>query len=103
MASSQQIRYVGLDLETTGLDHRNHEIIEIGIVTPILWAEREIYTTVVHAEQPLTQEIIDITGISQAEVDDAPDIQEVINEVADRIEWACIVGHNIHFDTEFLS
>lgn len=35
MASSQQIRYVGLDLETTGLDHRNHEIIEIGIVTPI--------------------------------------------------------------------
>ena len=22
------------DFETTGLDHRNHEIIEIGIVTP---------------------------------------------------------------------
>ena len=40
----------------------------------------------VHAEQPLTQEIIDITGITQAEVDDAPDIQEVINDVADRIE-----------------
>ena len=34
----------------------------------------------------LNQEIIDITGITQAEVDDAPGIQEVINEVADRIE-----------------
>ena len=36
MATSQTIRYVALDLETTGLDPRQHEIIEIGIVTPSL-------------------------------------------------------------------
>lgn len=35
VSSQQKVRYVGLDLETTGLDPRQHEIIEIGIVTLI--------------------------------------------------------------------
>lgn len=95
--------YVSLDLETTGLDPDVDSIIEISAVKFQGREEIDSYTTLVNPHRVLPFRIRMMCGITQNEVDNAPDFSEVIHELASFLGSHGIVGHSISFDMGFLS
>ena len=95
--------WVALDLETTGLSPQKDEIIEIGAVK---FQERrvlETYQSFVNPRRRLNDFIRGLTGITQADVDQAPSFSALGGALASFIGLAPIVGHNISFDLAFLA
>lgn len=94
--------YVALDLETTGLSAKKDRIIEIGAV---LVEEGEIidtFSTFVNPRMELPERIVEITGITQKDVDKAPEISEILTDLSDFIGDRVLLGHRILFDYSFL-
>lgn len=94
--------YVALDLETTGLDSKENKIIEIGAAKYIDGVKREIFATFVNPDVEIPEYIVELTGITNKCVKDAPKIQEVLPKLIDFIGDFPILGHNIPFDYAFL-
>lgn len=96
--------YVALDTETTGLDTKWCDIIEVGAVKYIDGKEVARYGSLVKPrELPISQFIEDLTGITNEELEDAPDCHIVIAELRDFIGVLPIVGHNVCFDSDFIN
>jgi DNA polymerase III epsilon subunit family exonuclease len=97
--------YVALDLETTGLDRDSDAIIEIGAVRfDGSGAVVETFETLVNPHVPLPPQVQDLTGISDAELAEAPPIYLVASQFQAFIGDDPLVGHNIiNFDVPFLS
>ena len=95
--------YVALDLETTGLDSEREEIIEIGAVkfqgTHVL----ETFETLVNPHRMIPAFITQLTGITQRQVDTAPPLTDVAEQLLTFLDQFPLVGHNIPFDLGFLS
>ena len=94
--------YVVFDFETTGTDVMNNGITEIGAVKIEKGKITEQFTTLVKPDYPISQEIIDLTGITPEMVKDAPTIDKVLPDFLKFIEYTVIVAHNAPFDTSFL-
>lgn len=94
--------YVVFDLETTGLDVMNNGITEIGAVKIKGGKVTEQFTTLVKPDYPITQEIVDITGITNEMVKDSPKISAVVPDFMKFIEGAVLVAQNAEFDLKFL-
>lgn len=94
---------MAIDLETTGLSASRDAIIEIGAVR--FDRERTIdeYHTLVNPGRDLPQFIRDLTGITQAEVDSAPNFPAVAGKLQRFMFGATPVAHNAAFDLGFLS
>lgn len=103
------MHYIAFDLETTGLDTQNDEIIELGFAlydlaytSPVLM--RSFF---VIPKGPITQEITDITGITPNHVDcfGVP-LDEAIYDlisIVSAYEVKYLVGHNaLDFDYPML-
>lgn len=95
--------YVSLDLETTGLDPRSDEIIEIGAVKFEDQEVVETFHTLVKPYRSLPYRIQVLTGISQSEVDVATPLAVVLGDLIAFIGDHPIVGHSVAFDLSFLS
>ena len=105
MADEMINSYVALDLETTGIGARHEKITEIGMVKVI---EGE------NPHRPFTDEelakrmnvnrerIVELTGITDDMVKDAPGIEEILDEVLAFTEDLPLLGHQIIFDYGFL-
>ncbi|MCT4617212.1 MAG: exonuclease domain-containing protein [Candidatus Gracilibacteria bacterium] len=96
--------FVCLDLETTGLDAIDNEIIEIAIVK---FDENtgkvvDTFETFVKPFEPIPELIQNLTGISNEDVEKAPFFDEVKTKIEEFIGDLVIVGHNIKFDIKFL-
>lgn len=94
--------YVCIDLETTGLNPKTDKIIEIGAVKVIDGEIVGSYSSYVNPGRRLEERIIALTGISQEQVDDAPDIEQVLPQLLDFLEDLPILGHRVLFDYSFL-
>jgi len=93
---------VALDLETTGLDADKDTVLEIGAVRfrgPRIEAE---FHTLVHPQRPIPSFVTKLTGITQAMVAQAPTLDEVLDDLAEFVGDAPVVGHNLGFDLSFL-
>lgn len=93
---------VALDLETTGLNPDIDAIIEIGVVRfrgPRLDAE---WSTLVNPGRPLSREIVNLTGIDDAMLANAPRLTQVLADLGDFVGDHPILGHNLRFDLDFL-
>ena len=112
MAQGQQhpTIFVVLDLETTGLDSRSDRIIEVGAVrftreTPtaaLFDAER--LDVLVNPGIPIPKEISDLTGITDADVAEAPPIARVVPQIREFLAPAtCFVAHSTDFEVAFLT
>lgn len=96
--------FISLDIETTGLSKERDEIIEIGAARyDDKGNQIDTYQTFVKPSAPIPEIITHITGIKNEDLKDAPSIEEVADELFDYMGNYPIVGHNISFDTEFLS
>ena len=94
--------YVAFDLETTGLSSQKDEIIEIGAVRMQGGKELERFQTFVNPRRRLEQKIVELTGITDAMLADAPNIETVLPEFLEFVGDRVLVAHNADFDTGFI-
>lgn len=94
--------YVSIDIETTGLNPKRDKIIEIGAVKVIDGVKTESFSTLVNPARRLEQTIIELTGINDDELAEAPYIENVLPELMDFLEELPLLGHSILFDYSFI-
>ena len=94
--------YVSIDLETTGLNPKLDKIIEIGAVKVIDGQVTETFHSYVNPGRRLEDRIVELTGIRQEQVNEAPAIEAVFPALEAFLgEWP-LLGHRILFDYSFL-
>ena len=93
-----------LDFEATGLDTTTEAPIEVGAVT-IEPGTRElrIFNTFIRTELALSPFIQRLTGISQADIDQAPALAEVAPALDAFIGDVPVVAHNADFERAWLA
>lgn len=94
--------YIVLDLETTGLDPACCEIIEVAAVRFIGGEESERFHSYVKPRGKISRQITALTGISNADVKDAPLPGAVAEGLSQFITGYTIVGYNVRFDISFI-
>ena len=94
---------ISLDIETTGFDPINNNIIEIAVVKFEGKKIIDKYSTLINPHQKIPGAIKALTNISDKDTENAPDLTEVKDEIVNFIKNYPIVGHNISFDIEFLN
>lgn len=99
---SQMKPFVVLDIETTGLDENENEIIEIGAIK---YYESKTYTfhRLIKLKGKLPKEITNITGITEKMLDKGKNIEISIKELKEFIGQLPIVGYVIDFDMRFIN
>lgn len=92
---------VFLDLETTGATPMVDRIIEIGLIK-IENGEATEWKTFVNPGIPIPPFITHLTGITNADVQDAPTFEEVAPTLYGFLEGQVMAAHNARFDHGFL-
>lgn len=112
MEMENLVRIIAFDLETTGIDHNKHEIIEIGalkfsvkenkgrIVPEIL----DKFESFVKASKPIPAEATRVNNITNEMLSTAPSCAVVLRKFKLFCDDAnYLVAHNAPFDTAFLN
>lgn len=94
--------YVVIDIETTGLTPLYDEIIEFAAIKIENDSIVDSYSTLIKPSQPISSFITSLTGITNELVENAPKIENVIDNIISFIADKTIVGHNVSFDINFL-
>ncbi len=100
----EEIEFIAMDFETTGLDSDKDEIITIGIVPFTLnriFLNRAKHWTV-RPRQKLDENSVVIHGITHSDIMDAPDLSEIIEEVLQHLSGKIMVVHYRTIEREFL-
>lgn len=95
--------YVVFDVETTGLSAVYDTIIELAAVK---MREGEIidrFESFANPHHPLSATTIDLTGITDDMVENAPEVEEVLKKFHSWAEDSVLVAHNASFDMGFLN
>jgi DNA polymerase III subunit epsilon len=101
--SLDEIEYVVLDTETTGLRPGSHRVIEIAGVRIRGGEALGSFQTLLNPGTRLPSFIVQFTGINQEMVNTAPKAAEIFPDFLSFIDGAILVGHNVGFDLGFLS
>lgn len=99
---TNQNDYVAFDLETTGLDPRWDDIIEIGAVKVRNGQPADRYEQLINPGRPIPSVITEITGIDDDMVKDAPALADVLPGFLEWVGDGILLGHNVNFDINFL-
>ncbi len=95
--------YVAIDLETTGLQPLHDRITEIGAVRVTLSGELlGEFESLVNPGRDIPPFVQALTGITDADVRDAPSAAEAGARLLRFIGDSPVVGHNVGFDLAFL-
>lgn len=94
--------YTVVDTETTGLSPQEDRLIEIAAIRVRGGKEVSRFETLVNPERPLSTEIVELTGITSAELRGAPSQQDALQRFMEFLKDDIIVGHNANFDVNFL-
>lgn len=94
--------YVVIDIETTDLDPRWGEIIEIGAVKVISNEITDTFSSLIKPSEPVDEFTTDLTGITNDMLDSAPDAVSVLTDFVQFIGNTPLVAHNANFDINFL-
>jgi len=94
--------FICFDFETTGLSPKKNKIIEIGAVLVKNGEIKETFSTFVNPNTPIPAKIIEITGINDSMVSNAPAENEAIKNFIEFCGDRVLVAHNADFDMSFL-
>ena len=94
--------YVVLDLETTGLNCYYDRIIQFGGVKVEHGMVTDSLSVYINPERPLPKKIVQVTGITDAELADKPTIDKAIGRILAFLGDSILVTHNADFDFSFL-
>lgn len=93
---------VVFDFETTGLNHKQSRIIEIGAVKYVNRREVDRMSTFVNPGIAISSIITKITGITQEMLIDAPKILDVLPQFHNFLRGSIGIAHNAEFDVGML-
>jgi len=99
---AQDATYAVVDLETTGSVIGVDEIMEVGLVRLAGQEVVDRYTTRVRASRGIPPWVSRLTGISEADLADAPPFAAVAPRLVELLDGAVFVAHDIRFDLPFL-
>lgn len=94
--------YVAVDLETTGLNPSDEEIIEFAAVRVVNGQVAETFSSLANPRREISEEITKITGITNEMLKDAPDVADVFKDFLAFVGDSVVVGHNVNFDINFI-
>ncbi|MGI9256225.1 MAG: 3'-5' exonuclease [Salinispira sp.] len=100
--SVNDIVFVAFDFETTGFNPNSDRIIEVGAVKFKDRKELDRFNELVNPGMSIPQHSVEISGIDDAMVSDAPDITAVLKRFILFIRDSVLIAHNANFDTSFL-
>jgi DNA polymerase III epsilon subunit family exonuclease len=101
--SPRQLEFVFFDLETTGGNPSNSEVIEIAAIKERDGKEIGRYQTLVNPRRHIPRPVREITGIDQSMVKDAPVIEDVIDDLLAFIGDGVLVSHGVLNDFSFIA
>ena len=94
--------YIAIDLETTGIRLSKDKIIEVGLLKVRDSQIIDTFSCVINPDMPVDDKILELTKISENELENAKRIYEVINHIVDFCEDYVLLGHNTIFDYSFV-
>lgn len=103
MRNIEKQKFVCIDCETTGLDAKVDQIIEVAVICFDL---DQIYSrkeTLIDPQCPIPETAIAIHHITQEMVTGQPLIANVLPEILELIGTHIIVGHGVAFDIDLLA
>jgi DNA polymerase III subunit epsilon len=102
-AGLESATFVALDVETTGLQPRQHRVIEIGLARYERGRLIEHYSRLVNPERRIPDYINKLTGLADSDLISAQRFSQVAGEIVTFIGDSVLLGHNIGFDISFLN
>jgi len=94
--------FLVLDTETNGLGGDSCAVIEVGTVLVGGGELHDRWSSLVRASVPLRRGIRRLTGITQAMLDGAPALEQVVPVLAEQLRGRILVAHNAAFDRRVL-
>jgi DNA polymerase-3 subunit epsilon len=91
-----------VDIETTGGSHFTSRVLEVGVVRVESSQVVAKYQTLLHPDESIPPFITGLTGITDVQVADSPRFAQVAPELAEILDGAVFVAHNVRFDYSFL-
>lgn len=98
----EEAEYCVFDFETTGMSGRQDKVIEIGMVKIRKGKIADTFSSFINPGRPIPYFITKLTGITNADVENAPFFDEVFNRMKEFIGDAVLIAHNLSFDHSFL-
>ncbi|WP_458405910.1 3'-5' exonuclease [Methanobrevibacter sp.] len=97
-------KIIFFDTETTGLDSRNCQIIELAMITIVDGKIVDEYDEFIKINGLLPQKIVDITGITDKMLEDEGLEEKVVaNDLKERLtQNTLMIAHNAQFDLSFV-
>ncbi len=97
------MKFAVLDFETTGMSSDKDEIIQTGLAfIDEAGTVCSTYASFVRPSRPIPQEITRLTGIVDADVANAPELEDMLSDIVPMLQDVVLVGHNVGFDAHFL-
>lgn len=94
--------FVVFDTETTGLNAREHTLIEIAAVKVRKGEIIDRFSTLIDPGVPISPKIEELTGIRNDMVKGQPRLEEAMERFSTFVQDAVLVAHNAEFDMGFL-
>ena len=96
--------YIVLDLETTGINTQDDEVIEISALKVIGGEVKEEFSTLVNPVRHIDDTIVNITGITDSMVKDSPRFEDALKDFLQFAGDLIIIGQNVKmFDLKFIN
>ncbi|MBD2861247.1 ATP-dependent DNA helicase DinG [Paenibacillus oceani] len=95
------MRYAVIDFETTG-DQPSDDIIQVGLVVIEDGVISRRYSSFVRPNKSIPEFIVQLTGITDEMVADAPVLEDVLSDMLPLLADSALVAHNAGFDHMFL-
>ena len=93
---------IALDLETTGLNPRTDQILELGAARIRNGRVEDTYAAFINIGKKIPEFIVGLTGITDEMAEGGLPLGEALDGFLDFCGEAPILGHNILFDYSFL-
>jgi DNA polymerase-3 subunit epsilon len=99
-------QFIIVDIETTGFNTIYDDIIEIGCLkveksSDFNYEVIDSFDSLIKTED-IPEEIVELTGITEEMLNDAPERKVVLNSFKEFIGDSILVAHNANFDINFL-
>ncbi|MCX7641065.1 MAG: 3'-5' exonuclease [Elusimicrobiales bacterium] len=96
------VRFIIVDVETTGLNPLKDRICEIAFIEIKGLKENARFSSLINPTISIPPSVTSIHGISDDDVKEAPYFFEISNKLIETFYDSVIVGHNIKFDFDFI-